>query len=98
MANRKEQYVLGLEKKVRELKQEVRTLHKRLSRLTKGYKAYLDSEPLDDDYIKETKIDKNADKQCWNCDIGKLKVVIIGNRRFRKCNNCDNRTKVKIIT
>ncbi len=37
--------------------------------------------------------------KCFKCDEGFLKIIIVpGNRYFRKCNCCENRTSVKELT
>jgi hypothetical protein len=87
----------ALEQKIRELKAENRQLHKRLKKITKGYKSYLDNEDLEDDSVTEER--QPEKKICWDCNTGVLQIIIIGNRRFRKCDNqnCGKKTKVKII-
>jgi len=84
-----------LEEQVRRLKSENRHLHKRLKRITKGYRHYLDSEPIDE--IKDPKVKKEPEKVCFECERGVLELKLILNRRFRECNVCNNRTKVKIL-
>jgi hypothetical protein len=34
--------------------------------------------------------------RCFDCKVGILELIIIGNRYIRKCNNCDRRTKSQI--
>lgn len=86
-----------LQKENRQLKTEVKALKKRLNKVTRGYYKFLNNDPLDNDETVNKEANKpDADKVCWDCD-GALKVVIVANRRFRMCDNCGKRTKVKII-
>jgi SMC interacting uncharacterized protein involved in chromosome segregation len=91
---KEEKLVDQLEAKIRELKQENRTLHKRLSRITKGYKAYLDKEDLTEEAVVSKKEEK---KICYECGTGEYRLIIIGNRRFRRCVDCGKTGKVTII-
>jgi hypothetical protein len=90
---KEEDLVESFEQKIRELKSENRQLHKRLKKVSKGYKAYLDND-LEDDIIEEKREEK---KICWDCARGELLVKIVLNRRWRECTICNKRTKVKII-
>lgn len=83
-----------LEQENRELKSIKRSLEKRLKKLSRGYKAYLDKDLEEEPLIKAP---KEEVKHCWNCSTRTLEVKIVLNRRWRQCTSCDKRTKVKII-
>jgi predicted nuclease with TOPRIM domain len=81
-----------LEKENRELKSENRRLFKLVRRLNKGFYKLLDEEVVEEQQVPEEVV-----KECWDCGKGKLLVRIVLNRRWRECDVCDKRTKVKII-
>jgi formamidopyrimidine-DNA glycosylase len=85
-----------LERQVRELKSINKTLLRRVKKLNKGYYKFLDEEERAQEEPIEPVVNKNADKDCWDCG-GLLKVVLVHNRRFRLCQDCGKRTHVKII-
>lgn len=92
--SKEDKLVEQLEGKIRELKQENRQLHRRLSRVTKGYKSYLDKEDLNSEIIMNKKEEK---KICYECSTGEYRLMVIGNRRFRRCTECGKTGKVTII-
>jgi hypothetical protein len=97
--DREDRIIDRLQRENKELKKENRSLQQRLKRVSRGYKAYLDKDPLEEPsrHQENAKLEgRDADKVCWECN-GSLKVIIVGNRRFRKCDQCDKRTKVRII-
>ena len=91
--NREQSDKERLEKLVRELKSENRQLKKRLGRLTKGYRKYLDKDVEE----SEEPLVKEEVKICYECSHGIMKLVIVANRRWRQCDQCLNRTKAKIV-
>ena len=99
--SKEDKLVEQLEAKIRELKQENKTLHKRLSRVNKGYYKYLiedfENETSEEEVKKKEK--KEELKLCFVCNVGYLNKVLILNRYWRECSNpkCDNRTKVKVF-
>lgn len=90
---REEDYIESLEQKLRDLKSENRYLNKQLKKVTRGYRKYLNEEPVEE--IK--KPSKDDPKDCWECSRGKLIVKVVLDRRFRECDVCGKRTKTKII-
>lgn len=97
---KEDKLVDSLEAKIRDLKQENKTLHKRLSRVNKGYYKYLleDFENETEEQVKK-KEKKEELKLCFVCNAGYLEKIVILNRYFRECSNtkCDNRTKTKVF-
>lgn len=89
---REEKEIERLEEQVRDLKAQKRQLERRLKTISKGYRAYLDN-----DLEEPTPIKKEEKKMCWDCGVGEYKLHIIVNRRFRKCEYCGKRGKVKIV-
>lgn len=82
-----------LEQENRELKSIKRSLEKRVKKLSRGYRKFLDADPLEEDN-KEVQIQT---KMCYDCKVGEYKLHIIANRRWRACTNCDKRGKVEIL-
>lgn len=89
--DREDKKIDRLEKENRELKSLVRQLNKRLKKLSRGYRAYLDKD------IEEEKPEVEETKICWDCNRGEYKLYVIGNRRWRACTECNKRGKVKIM-
>lgn len=82
----------SLEKQIRDLKSEKRSLEKRLKKISRGYKSYLDrDEPLD---VPK----QEAEKVCFSCGTGKLIKITVLNRSWQECDHpgCNKRTKTKI--
>lgn len=92
-ADREDKEIDRLEKDNRELKALVRQLNKRIKRLSRGYKKYLDEEPLKPE-VEEV---QEEVKVCWNCARGVLEKIVVLNRYWRQCTVCDKRTKTKLI-
>ena len=90
--NREQSDKERLEKLVRELKSENRQLKKRLGRLTKGYRKYLDK----DDTIEEENSPIITKKLCYDCNGELIKIEMLG-RSWRICNGCGKRTTTKYI-
>ena len=82
-----------LEALVREQKKQIRQLEKRVKKLARGYRKFLDEDPLDD----EPEVILEDKKECWDCGKGVLEAFIVFNRRWRCCNLCGKRTRVKIM-
>lgn len=83
-----------LQKKIRELKSLNRSLHRQLKKINKGYRRIRDDEDSDE---PEIIVVKPEIKVCYECERGVMEKITIMNRYFRKCTNCNNRTKVKFI-
>ena len=91
--DREDRIIDRLEQENKKLKQEVRTLQKRVKRLNFGYRKYLDTDPVEKEDKKSVEIQQ---KKCYDCG-GSYNLIIIHNRRFRMCDNCGKRGKTKII-
>jgi hypothetical protein len=91
---REEKELERLERHVRELKKENKSLHKRLKQLSRGYYKFL-SKDTEEEAIEEAK--QEAKKICWQCSVGEYKLIFIGNRRFRMCQHCGKRGKTSIV-
>lgn len=89
---REEKEIERLQKDNRELKSENRTLRRRLKQLNKGYRKL-----EEDEIITSEDIPPEIKKICWDCSIGNYNEVIIGNRRFRRCDNCHKTGKVTLL-
>lgn len=88
----REQRILErLHQENRQLKQEVKSLRNSIRKLNKGYHKL-----EEDDKIEKKDIPVEA-KKCWDCTIGNYNLVIIMNRRFRRCDNCGKTGKVSLI-
>ncbi len=96
MSKRKEEYVERLEAQIRELKSENRSLLKRVRRLSKGYRKFLDQEH-DEDVKEAPKAISDEIKACWECTKGVLIKKVVLNRSWRECTVCPKRTRVKIL-
>ena len=84
-----------LEQENRQLKQQVRFLSKRLKKTTRGfYKVQNEDNTDEKENIIEEAI-KEIEKICWTCKVGVLAKVELLGRYWRKCGNCDYRTKAK---
>jgi hypothetical protein len=94
--DREDRILENLRSELRIVKSENRQLRKRLKKLSRGYNKFLDeSEEVQEAAVEEAK--EIAKKICWDCNIGNYELIIIGNRRFRKCSECGKRGKVSII-
>lgn len=81
-----------LQEEVRTLKSTNRSLMKRLKKLNKGYYKLAEEEKLDEEDIPQV-----VKKMCWDCTVGELIRIEVGNRYFRRCENCGKRTKTKLF-
>lgn len=86
-----------LEKELREYKAENKALRKKLKVVNKGYYKYLVASDKAEQEEASEQIKAIAIKICYSCNIGNLKLMILGNRYIRKCTNCDYHTKSKSI-
>lgn len=91
---REENLIEQLEKQIRELKSINRQLLKKLKVLNRGYHKFL-IEDGENEAVEEAQ--EIAKKICWDCNIGNYELVIIANRRFRKCSECGKKGKISII-
>ncbi len=89
--NREERVQENLEKQNRELKAEVRRLQKLVKKLDRGFKRTLN-------HIENEDVEVPAEvvKLCFDCG-GNYREVILINRRFRQCDNCQKRGKTTIL-
>jgi predicted RNase H-like nuclease (RuvC/YqgF family) len=92
--NNENSYIDSLEQKNRELKAEIRRLTKRLARIGKGYRKYLDKDTEAEK--TETSIQEKS-RTCFKCGKGTMELTTILNRRWRTCTICGHKTSVKII-
>jgi len=92
---RRENEFERIEKELRRYKEENKHLRKKLKQLNKGYYKYLYES--DTQKEKDECIQKIAKKICWDCNTGEYKEVIILNRRWRQCDNCGKKGKIKIL-
>jgi len=83
-----------LENLVREQKSIIRQLNKKLRRISRGYRSYLDKDIFEE--VESITTSKEIEKVCFECEKGILELKILLNRRWRECNICSYRTKVKI--
>jgi len=91
---KEEKIVQRLERENRELKNTVRSMQRKLKQLNKGYYKFLIEEQLtQEEAVVEAK--KIAKKICYQCHVGEMVKVTVGNRYWRQCTECDNRTKSK---
>lgn len=93
---REQKVVERLEKENRELKSENRTLRRKLRELSKGYYKYMVAEDEEQQLEALQKVQEVAEKVCWDCQ-GTYKLIVIANRRFRRCNDCGKQGKVTIV-
>lgn len=81
----------------RKLKRALKSTRKMLDR----YEVAEQKGLIENDTIIPSK-KRNKEKElkekwrCYDCERGVLELIIIGNRYFRKCNNCGKRTKSQI--
>lgn len=94
---REERIIERLQQENKILKSENRHLRKKLKELSKGYYKFMiaEDEFKQDEAIQSAK--KVAEKICYDCSVGNYKEIIIHNRRWRQCDNCGKRGKVKIL-
>lgn len=90
--DREDRYIQRLEEEIRELKKTKKSLEKRIKKLSRGYRAYLDK-----DFEEESDPKQEEKKICWECGVGEYKLYVILNRRWRACSECGKRGKVKIL-
>jgi hypothetical protein len=98
--NRENDYIYDLEQKNRELKNTLRTLTRRLKKVSKGYYKYLADcdELLEQEEVQKFKkeVKKEMVKVCHDCG-GEYKLIIVANRRFRLCQGCGKKGKVTLV-
>ena len=75
----------SLEKKIRELKAVIRSLQKRLKKVSRGYNKY-----IADEYKEE---EEEVIPTCPSCGKGTVKETIILGRSFLACSLCDYRAR-----
>jgi hypothetical protein len=92
---REEKLITRLQLENKKLKELNRSLSKKLKQLNKGYYKYLYES--DTQQEKDTCIKEVAKKICWDCAIGEYKEMVVLNRRWRECQNCGKRGKIKIL-
>lgn len=86
-------YDKAFDKTVRFMKEKTKNLS--VEDLIKGAERELTLEAIKDDKTHRFE-DLKAKWQCFKCQEGVLKLIVIpGNRYFRKCSMCDNRTEVQ---
>lgn len=91
-ADREVRITQRLQQENRDLKQKVKSLRNSIRKLNKGFHRLEEEEK-----IEEKDIPLPA-KTCYDCGVGEMVKTMILNRSWRSCNNCDRRTKVKILS
>lgn len=98
--NSDELYIESLEEKIRELKSVVRSLTKRLKKVSRGYYKYLNECEEQEQEVEVRKFKEEVKdvlvKVCHECG-GNYRLIIIGTRRFRKCQTCGKKGKVSYL-
>ena len=94
---REENQLDRLEKENRQLKALNKSLLKRLRKVSKGYNRFLMEEAEEEKQEALDEVGKEVDKTCWDCG-GDYKIIKILDRRWRQCQGCQKRGKVKIIS
>lgn len=93
-------------KENQKLKEQISKLRKQLSRIDldryNNIKDLIDQTEKEEPVVEEQKKDQENAWLCFNCEADSLRMVTFERRDgifyYRKCNNCNHRTKTKKIT
>ena len=93
--NREEDDVRRLEKELREIKAENRSLMKQLKKLNRGYHKI--REDLDEDDQTDFEVEKYVLPTCHQCGKGELIQVEVVGRRWKRCTTCEYRSRAEKV-
>ena len=88
---REEDVQARLEKELREAKELIRSLERRLKKIDKDYKAEM--EELSKEYQNKEKVQKTIKQKCEQCGKGNLFEVDILGRIFINCDSCNYKAR-----
>ncbi|NVM34018.1 MAG: hypothetical protein HWN81_00380 [Candidatus Lokiarchaeota archaeon] len=86
-----------LKKENKRLKRDLKATRKMLDRYSVAEeKGLIDEGAIMPSKKRQKEKELQEKWKCHDCEKGVLELIIIGNRYFRKCNNCDKHTKSQL--